>query len=183
MRKISSELRDVAKNGVNLPVFEPNDSEKNSSNENFSKAQENRLADVYKAKMDILGRISKGLSAVQEAEKNFTLHAEEQRKFITEWSEKLEELKKLEEPENLKDLTQYIRTVEHFRMDFFSAEARFEQELGRQGTNKASDLSGLDISCFYSQIRSMVRLMIILIVALISMGILISATIWFSMNL
>jgi replication fork clamp-binding protein CrfC len=187
LRKISSELRDVAKNGVNLPVFESEKtvepSERVASNGSFSKAQENRLADVYKAKLDILDRVSKSIALLQEAEKTCVMRLEEQRKFITELSGKLEKIKNLKEPDSVKDLTEYIRSVEYFRMDFFAAEAKFEQGVNESINSSAQKSSTLDIGGFYGQLKSITRLLIVLIVALFFGGILISAAIWFSMNL
>ena len=120
---------------------------------------------------------------MQEEEQNCVIRLDEQRKLIAEWSDKLEKIKNLDEPETAKDLTDYIRAVEHFRMDFFTSEAKFEQVISDKFIAEKTNSSSVDISCFYGQIRSMLRLLIILIIALIFSGVLVSAAIWFSMNL
>ncbi len=183
--KISSELREVTKNGANLPVFDPDNAAKvqtGNRGTGFSKAQANRLSDVYKAKIDILSRISRSLALWSEAERSFENSANLRKKLIAEWTEKLKELKNLQEPENTSELTQYIRTVENFRMDFFTSEAR-TLECGNEAVSPVKSTSDVDIKQFYKQTRLITVLFTILIIVSAIGACLIAATIWFAMNL
>ena len=185
LRKISSELKEVAKNGAVLPVFDKKAEGaemRDSEGGVLTKAQENRLSDVYKAKLDISARISKGLALLDNAEKSAEIQIENCRKLIGEWTEKLEILKNLEEPTSQKDLNRYIRTVEHYRMDFFSAEPAIEAALGRSQEFN-SEKSVVDVKEFYAQLRMLTKLLIILCVIMAVGSLVIAGAIWFSMQL
>ena len=92
----------------------------------ISSAQQRRLTDVYNAKLDLMGRMeraAKKLSMLNdELEKNIELR----RKTAASIQEKLEKLENLTEPDGGRELHEYMREVEHLRMEYFRMEAEIE---------------------------------------------------------
>ena len=91
-----------------------------------SKAQQRRLSDVYNAKLDLSARMERSLQKLKMFNDELELLIEKRKKAADFLSEKIDLLAKLEEPESGRELHEYLRAVEHLRMEYFRKEAEIE---------------------------------------------------------
>lgn len=171
LRKIKPQLQENAIAGVILPdINETKNAEVSNDDESlesgFNKAQERRLSDVYKAKLDIVARISKSLNELKRVDDDVTRRIAERHKVIEKLTLKLEQAHKLVEPETTRELLNYIREVEHLRMDFFTYEAELDSDLG-EGAMALGKANSVDVKYFYKLSKLFTILLAVLIVAII----------------
>lgn len=95
-----------------------------------SKAQQRRLSDVYNAKLDLAARMERSLQKLKMLNDELETVIEKRKKASEFLNEKIDLLKNLNEPEGGRALHEYLRDVEHLRMEYFRKEAEIEELLG-----------------------------------------------------
>lgn len=100
-----------------------------------SKAQMRRLSDVYNAKLDLAARMERSLQKLTTLNDELELLIEKRKKAAEFLNGKIAELEKLTEPDGGRELHEYLRNVEHLRMDYFRKEAEIEMLLNNNGKN------------------------------------------------
>ncbi len=183
LQKFSSEIRMATQKSSSLPSYQGNlnADNKDINGAKFSKAQENRLIDVYRAKLDIQDRAVKSLTRLQQLDALAVEQGRKRRELIDELSEKLDKLKSLSDPEDSKEFYDYVKTVENFRMNFFSLEAQMELN-GDTETSEVFGANNVDVKGFYKQLKNITKLLMLLIGVIGVTSLLVAAAIWFSMQ-
>ncbi len=92
----------------------------------MSKAQERRLSDVYNAKLDLMARMERAAGKLNSLNDELEKTVEARRRTASVIMDKLEKLKNLTEPEGGRELHEYLREVEHLRMEYFRMESEIE---------------------------------------------------------
>lgn len=131
---ISGDLYKMTRNNAD---FKPLAAEKNKpaqSGNTLSAAQERRLSDVYNAKLDLMARIERTKSALTLMNEKNAAAAAKRQEVIDLLKEKSKKLEDLIEPENGRALHEYLREVEHLRMEFFRMETELESLNSDSGT-------------------------------------------------
>ncbi len=146
---ISNDLYKKMKNAANLELH--TDISAPVEQNTVSKAQQRRLSDVYNAKLDLMARMERSL-------KKLSMYNEELEKIIAQrrdaskfLQENIDKLSSLVEPDGGRELHEYLREVEHLRMEYFRKEAEIEPLLENNNSKNKSpsfwdDLNEMKIS-------------------------------------
>jgi hypothetical protein len=92
----------------------------------ISKAQQRRLTDVYNAKLDLAARMERSLQKLTNLNDELEALIEKRKNASAFLVQKIESLKNLTEPDGGRELHEYLREVEHLRMEYFRKEAEIE---------------------------------------------------------
>lgn len=111
-----------------------------------SKAQMRRLSDVYNAKLDLAARMERSLQKLTTLNDELELLIEKRKKAAGFLNGKIAELEKLTEPDGGRELHEYLRNVEHLRMDYFRKEAEIEMLLNNNGKNSRNSSFWKDLN-------------------------------------
>ena len=116
----------------NLYKMTRNDAKNNASvntslsRDNLSKAQLRRLSDVYNAKIDLMARMERSITRLAMLNDELENIIEKRKKSSVFLKQNLEKLQSLVEPDGGRELHEYLREVEHLRMEYFRTEAEIE---------------------------------------------------------
>lgn len=104
-----------------------------------SKAQERRLSDVYNAKLDLMARMERSLTKLSMFNDELEKIISQRRDASAFLQANLDKLSSLVEPDGGREMHEYLREVEHLRMEYFRKEAEIEPLLeDNSGKNKNS---------------------------------------------
>ncbi len=136
---ISGDLYKMTRNNAE---FKPQDVAEKSvisspaaQDNSVSKAQMRRLSDVYNAKLDLAARMERSLQKLAMLNDELEQIIEKRKKASEFLNGKIAELEKLTEPDGGRELHEYLRDVEHLRMDYFRKEAEIEMLLNNNKKN------------------------------------------------
>ena len=127
----------------NLYQMARNDAKMNASSssviqsDNMSKAQMRRLSDVYNARLDLMGRMERSITRLAMLNDELEKAVAKRREAAGFLKENLEKLQALAEPEGGRELHEYLREVEHLRMEYFRTETEIEPLLEKSADGKA----------------------------------------------
>ncbi len=127
-------------------IFNPSENSA-APEKTLSKAQQRRLSDVYSAKLDLMGRMERSAKKLAMLNDELESIIEKRKKASLSLQESLEKIKNLTEPDGGRELHDYLREVEHMRMEYFRMEAEIEPLLAQsseKNTSSADDVSSLN---------------------------------------
>ena len=129
---ISNNLYKMTRNNAE---FKPHDNNSASvsaiageKSEPVSKAQLRRLSDVYNAKLDLMARLERSLKKLSMLNDDLENIIAKRRQASDFLRSKLSELQQLTEPDGGRELHEYLREVEHLRMEYFRMETEIERK-------------------------------------------------------
>jgi len=121
----------ISENLVGQPIGE---SEEQSAGANH--AWDRRLSDLFRAREDLSGRMAKLLAELEEDERTEEERREIRKKAVAFLKERMEQLSSTVEPEPGLALHQYIRDMEHWRLEFFQYQSALHRS--ENGTSSGS---------------------------------------------
>lgn len=92
----------------------------------LSKAQLRRLSDVFNARMDLMERMERSITRLTMLNDEIESSIAKRRNAAELLKGNLDKLQDLTEPDGGRELHEYLREVEHLRMEFFRTEAEIE---------------------------------------------------------
>ena len=139
---ISNNLYKMTRNNAE---FKPHDNNSASvsaiageKSEPVSKAQLRRLSDVYNAKLDLMARLERSLKKLSMLNDDLENIIAKRRQASDFLRSKLNELQQLTEPDGGRELHEYLREVEHLRMEYFRMETEIESLLDDKKNSTAN---------------------------------------------
>lgn len=106
------------------------------TSDNLSKAQLRRLSDVYNARLDLMGRMERSVTRLAMLNDELENSIARRRQAAELLKGNLEKLQALAEPDGGRELHEYMREVEHLRMEYFRIETEIEPLLENSAGNK-----------------------------------------------
>lgn len=124
---ISNDLYKMIKDNADLtPQNTVSSDSPAAQNNTVSKAQMRRLSDVYNAKLDLMARMERSLKKISMLNDELEKIIEQRKNASRFLEENLDKLKNLVEPDGGREMHEYLREVEHLRMEYFRKEVEFE---------------------------------------------------------
>ena len=138
---ISNNLYRMAKNDAEM-----NKTSAASASSDLSKAQLRRLSDVYNARLDLMGRMERAVTKLAMLNDELENSIAKRRQAAENLQKNLEKLQSLAEPDGGRELHEYLREVEHLRMEYFRTEAEIEPLLENVSNIRSSGGVGDEIA-------------------------------------